>query len=71
MFVHDNVLHINTDMLNPSGQVNIKREDIEVMQPSKVSMMPEGLLDTLKDDEVLDLMAFLLSRGDRNHPAFQ
>ena len=28
-------------------------------------MMPEGLLDTLERDEVLDLVAYLLSRGDR------
>jgi hypothetical protein len=33
-------------------------------------MMPQGLLDTLNEDEVLDLMAYLLSRGDRNHAMF-
>ena len=64
-------LSINTDMLNPSGQVNVHRGNIEAMQPSKTSMMPNGLLDTLQEDEVLDLLAFLLSRGDRNHPAFK
>jgi hypothetical protein len=30
--------------------------------------MPDGLLDTLHRDEVLDLIAYLLSRGDRNDP---
>jgi hypothetical protein len=34
-------------------------------------MMPNGLLDTLQEDEALDLMAFLLSRGDRNHTMFK
>ena len=29
------------------------------------------LLDTLKADEVLDLVAYLLSRGDRNDPMFK
>jgi hypothetical protein len=33
--------------------------------------MPTGLLDTLKEDEVLDLMAYMLSRGDRNHAMFK
>ena len=33
---------------------------------SKVSMMPKGLLDTFKEDEILDLVAYLMSRGDRN-----
>jgi hypothetical protein len=28
------------------------------------------LLDTLHEDEVLDLMAFLLSRGNRNDAKF-
>jgi hypothetical protein len=36
-----------------------------------VSMMPAGLLDTLSDDEACDLMAYLLSKGDRKHPAFK
>jgi hypothetical protein len=58
-------------MLDPNAQTNIDRSLIEEMIPSKVSMMPEGLLDTLSGDEVLDLFAYLLSRGDRNHPAFK
>jgi hypothetical protein len=33
-------------------------------------MMPKGLLNTLDRDELLDLMAYLLSRGDRNHAMF-
>jgi hypothetical protein len=32
--------------------------------------MPTGLLDTLTQDEVLDLMAYLLSNGDRNNGMF-
>ena len=46
-------------------------QDIDVMQPAKTSMMPNGLLDTLQEDEALDLMAFLISRGDQNHAMFQ
>jgi putative heme-binding domain-containing protein len=65
----DNLM-INTDMLNPGGTVNVKRQDVEAMQPSKVSMMPAGLLDTLNEDEVKDLLAFLLSRGDRGSAMF-
>jgi putative heme-binding domain-containing protein len=61
---------INTNMLDPGANKSIKREDIEELKPSPVSMMPKGLLDTLHEDEVLDLMAFLLSRGNRNDPMF-
>jgi hypothetical protein len=33
-------------------------------------MMPEGLLNYFKEDEILDMMAYLLSRGDRNAKMF-
>ena len=69
--LHGDTLHVNTDMLNPSGTVNINRKQVEAMQQSKVSMMPAGLLDTLNEDEVQDLLAFLLSRGERSHAMFQ
>ena len=41
------------------------------MEPSKVSMMPEGLLNTLKEDEIQDLVAYLLSRGDAQNKMFR
>ena len=40
------------------------------MKPSTKSMMPEGLLNTFKKDEILDLMAYLLSRGNAEHEMF-
>jgi hypothetical protein len=40
------------------------------MTASAISMMPTGLLNTLDREEVLDLLAFLLSRGDRTNPMF-
>jgi hypothetical protein len=33
--------------------------------------MPKGLLDKLTRDEVLDLMAYIVAKGDRKHPAFK
>ncbi len=59
------------DMLNPGKQDSVRRGEVEEMKPSPVSMMPEGLLDTLDRDEVLDLVAYLLSRGDRESPMFR
>ena len=69
--LHGNNLMICPDMLDPGRQVNVPRDEIEEMKPSPVSQMPEGLLDTLHRDEILDLMAYLLSRGDRNDPMFK
>ncbi len=69
--LNNDQLIINTDMLDPNAHVAIRRRNIETMEISKLSMMPTGLLDTLKQDEILDLMAYLMSRGDRNHKMFK
>ncbi|MCI0380516.1 MAG: c-type cytochrome [Gemmataceae bacterium] len=63
-------IHINTDMLDPNKIVTVNRNLIASIGPSKVSLMPSGLLDTLNRDEILDLVAYLYSRGDRNHRMF-
>ena len=62
---------VQTDMLNPGSLVNVDRKQIDEMIPSKISMMPEGLLNVLKEEEILDLMAYLLSRGDRENAMFR
>jgi putative heme-binding domain-containing protein len=67
---NDNV-SVNTDMFNPGSTTNVDRRNIASMKPSNISMMPSGALDTFKEDEILDLMAYLLSRGDRNHAMFR
>ena len=69
--LHNDQMAIVTDMLDPGRMVNVRRGDIEEMKASPVSMMPEGLLDTLDRDEILDLIAYLLSRGDRENPMFR
>ncbi len=51
------------DMLDPGKFTDIRREDIETIEHASVSMMPPGLLNSLKPEEVRDLVAFLLSRG--------
>ena len=66
----DNMM-INTDMLDPNAMTNVNRNQIEETKPSPVSMMPEGLLNTLTQDEILDLTAYLLSRGDRASGMFR
>lgn len=61
---------INTNMLDPNAITNVNRNTVEEITPSDQSMMPEGLLDTFSKEEIKDLMAYLLSRGDRNHEMF-
>lgn len=51
--------------------VEIKIADIESRQKSPTSIMPKGLLDKLTKEEILDLVAFIVSRGDTKHALFQ
>lgn len=67
----EDVLMIVTDMTAPNSFANVKRTDVASIAPSKISPMPEGLLNTLQQDEILDLLAFILSQGNRNHAMFR
>ncbi len=62
---------VNTDMTKPDGNENVNRNSVLQIVPSTTSMMPEKLLDPLNEKEVLDLLAYLLSRGDRTHAMFE
>ncbi len=62
---------VNINMLDPNAIQNVKRPEVKSMEPSKVSMMPPSLLDTLKEEDILDLLAYLLSGGDQKHELFQ
>lgn len=66
----DNVT-INTDLSDPNQRVNVDRKTVESIEPSKVSMMPPNLLMMLTKEEILDLVAYVLSGGDKNHKAFK
>ena len=62
---------ISPNMFDPDDIVVVNRSEIRSIEPSKVSMMPEGLVNALTQEEILDLMAYLLSRGEANHPMFK
>lgn len=64
-------LNIIEDMYDPGAMTNVSRKDIESIETSKLSMMPEGLLNSLKPDEIEDLVAYLLSRGDSKNRLFR
>lgn len=69
--LNEDVLMVIENMFAPNDFANVRRQDIDSIEPSKVSMMPEGLLNSLKEDEIQDLVAFLLSRGDRRGKMFR
>jgi putative heme-binding domain-containing protein len=60
-----------TDPEDATKFAEIKRADVEEIIPASESLMPRGLLDQLNEREVLDLVAYTLSKGDKNDPRFR
>jgi putative heme-binding domain-containing protein len=63
-----------TLLINPEDStkwVQIPKADIESRALSPTSLMPKNLLNTLNQGEVLDLLAYLLSRGNPDDPMFK
>lgn len=64
-------LRVMTNMLDPSSLETVKRDEVEATMPAANSMMPEGLLDTLTAEEIVDLVAYLRAGGNPNHPIYK
>ena len=52
----------------PTDTFVLATADIDEVQDLRSSIMPDGLLDRLRDDEVQDLIAYLMSPGQRSLP---
>ena len=67
---NDDPVVVMTNSFDPTVTAVISKPDIKSREFSKVSLMPPGLLNTFNQDEILDLLAYLESMGDENHPVF-
>jgi putative heme-binding domain-containing protein len=52
-------------------KVEVMKSDVQSRMPSKLSPMPEGLVNILSKEEMLDLLAYIESGGKRDHAAFK
>jgi len=60
-----------TDPEDATKFVELARSDIEEILPATESLMPKGLLDQLNEREVLDLVAYVLSKDKSNASFFK
>jgi len=51
--------------------VTIPKTEIRRRGLSQISNMPTGILNTLREEQVLDLLAYLISDGDSDQAAFR
>ncbi len=65
----DNVKVIENPLAS-STPVVLRKAEITERAKSPSSIMPKGLLDKLTRDEVLDLLSYVIARGDASSPLF-
>jgi putative heme-binding domain-containing protein len=64
-------LRILTDPEDSTKITEVAKDDVEEVKASAVSLMPADLLKPLNESEVLDMLAYMLSRGDPGHAMFR
>jgi putative heme-binding domain-containing protein len=67
----DGKLTILTDPVDITKTKEIAKDDVEEITPSPTSLMPEKLLHPMNREEILDLIAYLMSRGNPEDPVFK
>ena len=60
---NDQKIFIATNPLDLSARTEIKKSDVARREPAKLSPMPEGLLNTMTKEDILDLLAYIESMG--------
>ena len=46
-------------------------QSVKSIEPSQISMMPPGMIASMNKDELKDLIAYLISSGNKKHAVFQ
>ena len=63
-------LKLLVDPLAKGEPLTVQVSEIDERTKSKVSIMPQGLLNKLTREEILDLIAYLYAKGDKKHAVF-
>jgi putative heme-binding domain-containing protein len=69
--LNGDTVQVNTDLTDPNQRIGVDRKQVVKMEHAKVSPMPEGLLNMLTENEILDLTAYVLSGGDPKNKMFK
>ena len=67
----DGVYKVIENPLAKAEPIVIKEGDIDQKTKSTTSIMPKGLLDKLTKEEILDLIAYIIAKGNEKHALFQ
>lgn len=67
----DKEIRLLANPLDNGEPITILLDDIDEEIESKISMMPQGLLNTCSKEEILDLLMYVEAAGDKNHAAYK
>jgi putative heme-binding domain-containing protein len=65
------VVKVIENPLLKAEPVVLKKSELAGREKSPTSLMPKGLLDKLTREEILDLIAYIVSGGDQKHKIYQ
>lgn len=67
---NDRAVWLVLNPLTPNDVKEVSRSNIEQLVESPRSLMPDGLLNTLDEDEIADLLAYIRSAADPQNAVF-
>ncbi len=67
----DDSVKIVIDPLAKNQATILLQDEIEARKKSDLSQMPLGMVDKLSREEIIDLIAYIISKGDPKHKVFE
>ncbi len=71
IYENDEEIAIATNPFNFGEIRKTPMDKVEGIELSQLSMMPPGTIFAMNKDELTDLLAYLISAGNRKHKAFR
>ncbi len=71
IFQNEQELAVATNPYNFGQITRIPSEAVKNITPFQISLMPPGTINGMNAEELKDLMAYLISGGNRRHPVFR
>ena len=71
IFKNESEIALASNPFNFGDVQKIPASDVAEIKPSQISLMPPGTVSGMNQDELMDLMAYLISGGNRRHEVFK
>ncbi len=67
---NENAYSVSQNPYAPQVLKEVPKRDVKEVRVAKVSTMPPGTLNVLNEEELKDLMAYLMAGGNENNPVY-